>query len=162
MSTQLTAISLTPDVIQQWGTLLELAAREVFDMMVGGELQSNSPNGSDVSGVTAMVGLAGQLCGLVTIQCSVACAGQITSAMLGTDVNGIDEGVLDAVGEICNMVAGNFKAKISGLADGCVLSVPTVIRGSDYELHAVGDGTSVGIAQNYKGHPINISLSVHQ
>ena len=162
MSTQLIATSLTPETIQQWGTLLELAAREVFEMMVGGELQSTTPDGSDSTGITAMVGLAGQLCGLVTIQCSAACAGQITSAMLGTEVTGVDDGVLDAVGEICNMVAGNFKAKISGLADGCVLSVPTVIRGSDYELHAVGDGTSVSIAESYKGHPINMSLSVHQ
>jgi chemotaxis protein CheX len=154
--------SLTPDTVQQWATLLELAAREVFEMMVGGELQPGTPNGSSTPDVTAMVGLAGQLCGLVAIQCSASCAGKITSAMLGTEVDSVDDGVLDAMGEICNMVAGNFKAKISGLADGCVLSVPTVIRGSDYELRALGDSTPVSVAQIYKGFPVDISLAVQQ
>jgi chemotaxis protein CheX len=154
-------ITVAPDTIQQWGSLLELAAREVFQMMVGGDLQPDPDDGA-VTDVTAMIGLAGQLCGLVTIQCSSAGAGQIASAMLGTEVTGIDDGALDALGEICNMIAGNFKAKISGLADGCVLSVPTVIRGSDYELHAVGQGLSVNTDQSYNGCPLHIGLSVHQ
>jgi chemotaxis protein CheX len=156
-----TSISVSPDTVQQWGTLLELAAREVFQMMVGGELQPDPSDGVPKD-ITAMIGLAGQLCGLVTIQCSSECAGQIASAMLGTDVTGVDDGALDALGEICNMIAGNFKAKISGLADGCVLSVPTVIRGSDYELHAVGEGMSVTTDQSYNSRPLHIALSVHQ
>jgi chemotaxis protein CheX len=155
------SITVAPDTVQQWGTLLELAAREVFQMMVGGELQPN-PNDGAPTDVTAMIGLAGQLCGLVTIQCNTDCAGQIASAMLGAEVTGLDDGALDALGEICNMVAGNFKAKISGLADGCVLSVPTVIRGSDYELHAVGEGLSVNTDQSYNGCPLHIGLSIHQ
>jgi len=31
---------------------------------------------------------------------------------------------------------GNFKNKIDGLSDGCMLSLPTVITGSDYTLHS--------------------------
>jgi chemotaxis protein CheX len=154
------SITVAPDTVQQWGTLLELAAREVFQMMVGGELQPN-PNDGAPTGVTAMVGLAGQLCGLVTIQCNTDCAGQIATAMLSTDVTSEDE-TSDALGEICNMIAGNFKTKISGLADGCVLSVPTVIRGSDYELRTVGEGMSVNTFQSYNGCPLHIGLSIHQ
>ena len=45
----------------------------------------------------------------------------------------------DALGEICNMVAGNFKNKVSGLGNGCMLSVPTVITGRDYHCHSLGE-----------------------
>jgi CheY-specific phosphatase CheX len=38
----------------------------------------------------------------------------------------------DALGELCNMVARNFKAKIPTLSDHCMLSVSTVISGENY------------------------------
>ena len=36
------------------------------------------------------------------------------------------------LGELRNMIAGNFKLKVTSLADHCMLSVPTVITGDDY------------------------------
>jgi chemotaxis protein CheX len=147
--------------MQQWLVLMEIAAREVFEMMVGGELVPCASEGPNFGDITAMIGLAGDLCGLVTIQCSSTCAVDIGSAMLGSPV-GLDDGALDALGEVCNMVAGNFKAKIAGLSDGCVLSVPTVIRGSDYELHPVGEGQSVETRQSFNGSRLLITLAIHQ
>jgi CheY-specific phosphatase CheX len=35
------------------------------------------------------------------------------------------------LGELCNMLAGTFKAKFSSLADRCILSVSTVITGEN-------------------------------
>jgi len=35
------------------------------------------------------------------------------------------------------MVAGNFKNKISGLSEACVLSAPTVVVGGDYRVHSL-------------------------
>jgi chemotaxis protein CheX len=140
---------------------LELAAREVFQMMVGSDLDACATEDSNFGDITAMIGLAGELCGLVTVNCNAACAEHIASAMLGANVT-VDDGALDALGEICNMVAGNFKAKVTHLANGCVLSVPTVIRGSDYELHPIGDGSSMAIRQSFKGCPLQIALRIHQ
>lgn len=37
----------------------------------------------------------------------------------------------DALGEICNIIARNFKAK-AGMGDACEPSVPTIIVGQDY------------------------------
>jgi len=42
-----------------------------------------------------------------------------------------DEDVRDALGELANMLAGNLK---SVLPSGVVLSMPSVIEGSDYSL----------------------------
>jgi len=68
--------------------------------------------------------------------------------------------MFDAVGEICNMVAGNFKNKISGLGDGCMLSVPTVISGADYNLRTLIDG-EIRIVFLFEGEPVVFSLEVH-
>ncbi len=84
-----------------------------------------------------MVGLAGELCGILTIRCSAKTAARMASRMLGTDLESAGPEKWDALGEICNMVAGNFKNKIAGLGDGCMLSAPTVITGGDYSLHAM-------------------------
>ena len=55
----------------------------------------------------------------------------MATKIIGAEAPGSKGQLEDAVGEVCNMVAGNFKNKISGISDGCKLSVPTVITGSN-------------------------------
>jgi chemotaxis protein CheX len=120
-----------------WVSTLQLAVEEVFDLMLACQLQiPESPPSEQGLDITAMVGLAGQLCGVLTVRCSAKAASHMASRMLGIDPEKAGPEVWDALGEICNMVAGNFKNKISGLGDGCMLSVPTVITGGDYNLRS--------------------------
>jgi chemotaxis protein CheX len=51
------------------------------------------------------------------------------------ELNAVDETVLDGLGEITNMLAGAWKAKIPELNAACMLSVPTVVTGTQYEVH---------------------------
>jgi hypothetical protein len=59
------------------------------------------------------------------------------------------------------MVAGNFKNKIPGVAEGCMLSPPTVITGSDYSLHSLADSPALEIRLLFESEPIVISLMIH-
>jgi CheY-specific phosphatase CheX len=68
--------------------------------------------------------------------------------------------VADALGEIANMVAGNFKNKISGLAEGCMLSPPTVIIGNDYNLHSMADSPAFEVSLLFEAMPILVSLQI--
>jgi chemotaxis protein CheX len=111
--------------------------------------------------VTAMVGLAGQLCGVLSVRCDGKAAAAMTSKMLGVPLDKVASEVSDAMGEVCNMVAGNFKNKISGLAEGCMLSPPTVITGSDYNLHSMADSPTVEIRMLFEKMPIVIALQIH-
>jgi CheY-specific phosphatase CheX len=63
--------------------------------------------------------------------------------------------------QISNMVAGNFKNKIAGLAEGCMLSPPTVITGSDYNLHSMADSPAIEVRTLFESMPIIISLEIH-
>ena len=144
-----------------WVPLLDTAAKEVFELMMGCQL-TPSPSADDVNlDVTSMVGLAGQLCGVLSVRCDGKAAALMTSKMLGVPLNKVGPEVSDAVGEICNMVAGNFKNKIVGLAEGCMLSPPTVITGSDYNLHSLSDFPALEVRMLFESMPIVISLEIH-
>jgi chemotaxis protein CheX len=145
-----------------WAPLLQLAAEEVFDLMLGSGLTiAPEPAPKEALDITAMVGLAGQLCGVITIRCSGNSAALMAARLLGTEPDQASHEMWDAIGEICNMVAGNFKNKITGLGDGCMLSVPTVITGGDYRLHSVADAGALEMAMAFEGATVIISLQVH-
>ena len=135
-----------------WIPLLELASREVFDLMLGSRLKAAPQPLSDAGlDVTTMVGLAGKMCGLVTIQCATPSAIRMASKMLGTEVEKSGAETWDALGEVCNMVAGNFKIKIPGMGDGCLLSVPTVIKGGNYRFHSSSPSSRMQIGFLFEG-----------
>jgi chemotaxis protein CheX len=146
---------------ETWRPLLELAAREVFQLMLSSELTLPSETVTLPPGVTSMVGLAGQLCGVITLHCDEKAAVLMTSKMLGLPVDKVGAEMSDALGEICNMVAGNFKNKISGLGDGCMLSPPTVIVGSDYSTYSLADSPGLEVSLVFESFPLVISLQIH-
>jgi chemotaxis protein CheX len=154
---QASAKDLHPD----WIPLLELAAREVFELMLGCKLTVDEATTEGVLDVTAMVGLAGKLCGVLNVRCEGKAAALMTSKMLGVELDKVGPDISDALGEICNMVAGNFKNKISGLGDGCMLSPPTVITGSDYSMYSLADSPGLEIKLLFESMPMVISLQIH-
>jgi chemotaxis protein CheX len=147
---------------ENWIPLLEVAAREVFELMLSCQL--TVPATAEETApldITAMVGLAGQLCGVLSVQCEGKAAALMASKMLGTEPEKLGREALDALGELCNMVAGNFKNKIAGLAEGCMLSPPTIITGRDYRLRSVADANALQISLLFEGMPVVISLRIH-
>lgn len=144
-----------------WCLLLELATREVFQLMLSSELTAPTAETTVPHEVTAMVGLAGQLCGVLSVRCDLKSATLMTSKMLGVEIDKAGADLSDALGEICNMVAGNFKNKITGLGDGCMLSPPTVITGSDYTTYSAADRPALEVRLLFEAMPIVISLEIH-
>ena len=125
---------------ENWLPVLELAVEEVFEIMLGTRLKPVAPSEHKPDGgFTAMIGLAGALCGILTVCCNAKTADQIAKSMLGDTANSPEE-VGDALGEICNMIAGNFKNKLAGTDERCMLSVPTVISGQRIQLPFDGRG----------------------
>lgn len=147
---------------ETWTPLLKLASREVFELMLSSPLGVPPEVLTDqVLDITAMVGLAGQVCGIMTLRCTSQSAALMASKMLGVDVADTGPEMWDAVGEVCNMIAGNFKNKVTGMGDTCMLSVPTVITGADYSLHAPADSGKIQITLLFEESPLIISLEVN-
>jgi chemotaxis protein CheX len=153
---------ITPNGVPEgWAALLELSVREVFEIMLGSKLVIPENAEPVTSDFTAMVGLAGQLCGVLTVRCSSQSAAQMASIMLGIDPKQAGDQVFDAIGEVCNMIAGNFKNKLTGIADHCMLSVPTVITGADFSFHSLADSGPLEFPFLFEGQPVLVALEIH-
>jgi len=145
-----------------WREELAQASREVFEIMVGASLTvASEPVPLLVPDFAAMVGIAGSLCGLVSVRTTTECARRIAAKMLGDDEVGAAEAAQDAFGEVCNMIAGSFKGRISGLADACALSVPTVIFGRDFTLFSLARGEHHEVTFEFEGNLLCVSLDLH-
>ncbi len=151
--------------MSDWLLTLTRSVQEVFETMLSTKVAPVCEASKTVRlDWTAMVGLAGQLHGIVTFSCDEKAAIRITSKMLGVEVKEADERVYDAVGEVCNMIAGNFKHQISELTDDCSLSPPTVVVGTDYRLYRVAAGsvTSFQLTFTFDGIPVFTRLDVRK
>ena len=146
---------------ESWIPLLDTSVREVFELMLGSSLAVPAIVENTKLDVTSMVGLAGQLSGVLTVRCGQKAAALMTSKMLGVTLEAVSAEEADALGEVCNMVAGNFKNKIAGLADGCMLSPPTVITGGNYTLQSMSGSPALEVRLLFEGMLMVVSLQIH-
>lgn len=93
--------------------------------------------GSGVGGhdqLTSIVGFSGEVSGVVVLRFPAATAIELSSRMLGRPLKEMDAGVIDAVSELVNMVAGSAKAKFH-CDPPLELGLPTVVEGCGYRLN---------------------------
>ncbi len=152
-----------PDAVsidtREWEQLLREGASEVFEMMVGIPLCSCSTPSPDPPGeFTAVVGVAGPISGVFSIRCDQKTAFGIACGMLGVELNEARGEVWDALGELCNMVIGNFKAKTGKVGESSVLSVPTVIHGHDYKVRPLINGSKIECFMQTADGTLNLRL----
>ncbi len=115
---------------------LDASVEEVFQLMLGVNcLRDSGPAIIEPESVTAVVGFGGLLSGACLFKSGSSAAMKIAAHMTGMEFEELDDTVKDAIGEICNMLAGAWKGKVPDLAANCGLSVPAVITGRDYNLH---------------------------
>lgn len=132
---------------ENWRPVLELAVEEVFEIMLGCRVKPMAECELKPSGdFTAMVGLAGALCGILTVCCSAKTAEEIAKTMLGAA--GTRSEIADALGEVCNMIGGNFEsgsARMKSASEGAFDRIAGLLRKRDYRLRIEGHTDNVPI-----------------
>jgi chemotaxis protein CheX len=119
------------------------ATADVFSTMLGMESEALEPR-TDAEfptisdGVMALVGMAGTWTGAGVICCSAQFACQLCNQFIGASAEAVDEEVLDAVGELANMIIGSFKTSVEEHVGALGLSVPTVIYGRNFTSRSIG------------------------
>jgi chemotaxis protein CheX len=117
---------------------LNQAVEEVFGLMLGvpvDVVEGDVVPILETATMTSMIGLAGAISGTCAVLVGSEAAIHMASCMSGMELDAVDETVLDGLGEISNMLAGAWKAKIPELNVACMLSVPTVVTGTQYVVH---------------------------
>jgi CheY-specific phosphatase CheX len=147
----------------EWHRVLEETAIEVFSVMVGVVVAPTDHASRGAMQVTGVVGIAGAIRANLIVQCSHESAIKLASQMLGISPDAADAetAACDALGEICNIVAGYFKAKV-GLGDTCMLSVPTIITGQDYRFCSRETYERIELSLLFEGKAVAATLEIAQ
>lgn len=138
------------------------ATTDVFETMIFRQLKAGETVWGHAtrpkSQIVGTVGFAGSSTGLVAFHASIAGAKDITSAMLGMEMD--DEGLPDAVGEVTNMIAGAFRTRMAAFQDAWAISVPTVTVGSDFYIKPITTGDRVIVAFTMDAHELFVELII--
>lgn len=125
------------------------ATQEIFSTMimmeVGGLSNSQDSVFVNTSNISTMLGLGGEIRGLLAIHFPEDVAIGITSNFLGMAVDGLNDDVRDAIGEIVNMVAGNLKVFLTQNRVQTELAIPTTVIGDSYRTSGLAGAHKVEI-----------------
>jgi CheY-specific phosphatase CheX len=140
---------------------IEIAALNVFETMLGIKLEPGVPRQENAETgpndrVVAIVGLAGRYSGIASISCSVPAACLAAEAMFMTPYETVNEDVLDAVGELANMIIGNIHLEAEIGAMG--LSTPTVIHGNSLRTKVSGTHQWTLVPFRFRDHELLVQM----
>ena len=118
------------------------AVNNVFDMMLSMDVEISDADSQvvvDGNQIVGLVSFAGDVMGSINIQVGDIFARLITSAMLGMELDEIDdEEVSDVIGELSNMIGGDLKSRFCDSGFPCQLSIPSIATGSDFRIKSKG------------------------
>ena len=88
--------------------------------------------------ITGTVGFIGKMTGIIYIFMDLPLAMNATCRMLDLEPEDIEseghETVNDAIGEMTNMIVGTFKNDLSNKGYECRMTIPSILRGSNYTI----------------------------
>jgi chemotaxis protein CheX len=122
---------------------VRVVTEEVLSTMLGLEAKpedayTESQQGK-ADGVVSFAGFAGMKCiGTGGMQCSSKVACKLASQFLMSDYQSVDDEVLDAFGELTNMIIGNLKTSLEDELGQMGLSIPTVVFGKNFSTRSPG------------------------
>jgi chemotaxis protein CheX len=83
--------------------------------------------------VSGVIGLSGKATGAVVLSVSAPVAFKVVETLLGTHVDEINADVVDAVGELTNMIAGGAKTALSHLEMS--IGLPSIVTGRSHSIN---------------------------
>jgi chemotaxis protein CheX len=107
--------------------------KEFLDLEVKGGKPYLNPNSSKLEEISAIIGLAGDTTGAVVLSFSKETALSIVSRFAKKIYKDVDAEVLNTVGELTNIIAGNAKRELEDYRIN--ISLPGVIVGHKYEIN---------------------------
>ena len=112
--------------------------KHVFKEFLGQELEVKIPYFMEKNKITewdisAVIGLTGEARGAVVISMKDDLAIKLTAILTGRPHKVTYDEVIDAVGEIVNIISGNVKLELEESFQ-LVISLPTIIRGKEHTI----------------------------
>jgi chemotaxis protein CheX len=113
------------------------------------------------TGLSAMVGFGGKISGFVAMHLSSQNACGIAGTLLGMNFDNVDDIVVDAIGEMANMLAGGLKrVATTGEGDLIKISIPSIVQGTHYSMRAPKDAERVDVGVEMGSYSFVLQLAV--
>jgi len=146
---------------------IRIATREVFETMLSLPLAegepSIEPNGpAPCDGVVALIGMTGAWTGTGIISCPAVLACKFAGQFLMGAYDSVSDDVLDAVGELTNMIIGGIKTRMEEKLGPMALSVPTVIYGRNFTTRSLARHRWTVVRFDCEGNHLCVQLCVTQ
>lgn len=134
---------------------LEVILREVWSSFLDGDPSGLVATSGDMptDKITGCVHLTGAYTGSIMLQCSPPAARYAAAALFSIAAEDVTQSeVVDAIGEIANMVGGNVKSMLPGPS---ALSLPSVVQGF---LSVPGAQVMREVQLAWRAQPLFVSL----
>jgi CheY-specific phosphatase CheX len=117
------------------------SAKEVFDTMILISLEPSVPVDRPSDGLLASITFTGGIEGCLSILCDPPCAQRIAAGMLCAEETPGEAEVIDAMGEVANLIMGGAKTRLLNEVKEIQISIPSVVQGRQLRTHTA-DGTT--------------------
>ena len=108
--------------------------------------------------VSGIIGIAGDSRGVVVVSFAKSLAKALTAKLTGV-AEASDEDMVDAVGEIVNIIAGNAKKGLEQYRLN--ISLPAIVSGTNHAISWPSDTPIVGIPFKLKEGKFHLSVGLH-
>jgi chemotaxis protein CheX len=108
--------------------------------------------------ISGVIGLSGKAAGAVVLSVSTPVAFKVVETLLGTSVSEINSDVIDAVGELTNMIAGGAKTALAHLEMS--LGLPSVITGNPHSIRFASRTPPLGVLYDTSWGPMTLEITL--
>ncbi len=155
----------SPLTTQEIAELIRANTESTFLTMLGLPLsalpeRSEPAMAPNDGGVIALVGFAGEWSGTGAVRCGALLACTISSQMLMAEYPSVNDEVLDVMGEVANMIIGNFKDDVAYKLGPLGLSIPTVIYGKNFQARNASGLSWTVVPFDCQGELFEVKISI--
>ncbi|MCX6592952.1 MAG: chemotaxis protein CheX [Acidobacteria bacterium] len=152
---------------EQLADMVRNATLDVCSTMLGVEataqpFQLTGTMSGPQDGVFATVGMAGRCTGSGTLAMNETLARKLAGTFMMSEYESVNGDVLDAIGEMANMVVGNVKTELEGIMGTIGLSIPTVVFGRNFRTKNLSKTAVVTISFMCDGSELLVSLALNE
>jgi chemotaxis protein CheX len=120
-------------------------------------LKKEEAASGDVSGI---IGITGDAIGSLALSFSEKCICKIVSNMLGEEHHEVTRDILDAVGELTNMVSGASRTQLEKMGMAVYAAIPTVVHGQGHTITHILKSPSILIPFSTAAGPFFIDVCI--
>ena len=159
-------VEITESLIRDY---ISHAVTDVFKTMLGRtptcSAPHHPPHGADTAPasqhrpqVVGTVGFVGDINGLIYLHLDLAFARVVTGHLLSMSEAELDEAgdevINDAIGELTNMTVGGFKNGLCDAGYSCKLTIPSILRGTNFSIEPIGSAVRHVYHFNFAEHRV--------